>query len=377
MNLWIVNIFIGLAISFLLTGIIIPQILLIAFRKKLFDEPNPRKIHTALVPRLGGIAFMPSIFFSVICVGGFTLLYQPVQYDSIESSWIVQFCFLACSVLLMFLVGIADDLVGVKYRAKFVVQTIAAIFLVIGGLWLDNLHGLLWINEISPIIGYPLTVLVVVFIINAINLIDGIDGLASGLSTIALLFYSIIFYFIGEYLFSLIAAATVGTLIPFYYYNVLGDPTKRKKIFMGDTGSLTIGVILSAMALKTNCLAHTFVEHPANSLIVAFSPLLLPCIDVIRVYFHRILHNRNPFLPDKCHIHHKMMALGIPPHTTMFSLLIISATFIIVNVLVSQYVNINLLVVGEALLWIVGNVLMTKAIHRRERQLKIETPLYD
>ncbi len=304
MNFWLANIIFSLGISILLTGVIIPQILLIAFRKKLFDEPDARKIHTLAVPRLGGIAFMPAIFFSVISVSGFAMLYEPVQFDSVESHWIVQFCFIACSILLMFLVGLADDLVGVKYRAKFVVQIISATFLVLGGLWIDNLHGFLWINELTPYLGIPLTIVVIVFIINAINLIDGIDGLASGLSTIALLFYGIAFFSLGEYLYAMIAAASMGTLLPFYYYNVFGDPGKRKKIFMGDTGALTIGVVLSTMALKMNDIGGTIDDAATNTLVVGFSPLIVPYFDVIRVYFHRIFKHRNPFLPDKCHIHH-------------------------------------------------------------------------
>ena len=118
MDLWLANILFSLGISILLTGVIIPQILLIAFRKKLFDEPDARKIHTSVVPRLGGIAFMPAIFFSIISVCGFAMLYEPLRFNSVESQWVVQFCFIAGAKLLMFLVGRADYLVGVKYRAN-------------------------------------------------------------------------------------------------------------------------------------------------------------------------------------------------------------------------------------------------------------------
>lgn len=377
MDLWLANILFSLGISLLLTGVIIPQILLIAFRKKLFDEPDARKIHTSVVPRLGGIAFMPAIFFSIISVCGFAMLHEPLGFNSVESQWVVQFCFIACAILLMFLVGLADDLVGVKYRAKFVVQIISALMLVIGGLWIDNLHGFMWIHELSPYVGIPLTVVVIVFIINAINLIDGIDGLASGLSTIALLFYGIAFFSSGEYLYAMIAAATMGTLIPFFYYNVFGDPAKRKKIFMGDTGALTIGVVLSTLSLKMNDMGHPLEGLPTNTLVVAFSPLIVPCFDVIRVYFHRIFRHRNPFLPDKCHIHHKFLALGMPQRAAMMSILIVSASFIIINVLVSPYININMLVIIDLFIWIVANVWMTKSIRRREKRLKLNSPLYE
>lgn len=377
MDLWLANIIISLGISILLTGVIIPQILLIAFRKKLFDVPDERKIHTSVVPRLGGIAFMPAIFFSVISVCGFAMLYEATQVNSIEKQWIVQFCFIACAILLMFLVGLADDLVGVRYSAKFIVQIIAASMLVIGGLWIDDLHGFLWIHELHPLIGVPLTVLVIVFIINAINLIDGIDGLASGLSTIALLFYGIAFYSVGEYLYAMIAAASMGTLIPFFYFNVFGDPAKRKKIFMGDTGALTIGVVLSTMALKMNDLTPSIETIHANPLVLAFSPVIVPCFDVVRVYLHRILRRRNPFLPDKCHIHHKILAMGLPQRVTMISILIVSASFIILNVLISPYMNVTILLIIDLGIWTLSNIWLTRAIKKRQSKLQLPTPLYD
>ena len=377
MDLWLANIIFSLGISILLTGVIIPQILLIAFRKKLFDVPDERKIHKSAVPRLGGIAFMPAIFFSVTSVCGFAMLYEPSQSNSIDYQWIVQFCFISCSIMLMFLVGLADDLVGVKYRAKFVVQIISAIMLVAGGLWIDNLHGFMWIHELSPFIGVPLTILVIVFIINAINLIDGIDGLASGLSAIALLFYGIAFYSVGEYLYAMISAAAMGTLIPFFYFNVFGDPEKRKKIFMGDTGALTIGVVLTTMALKMNELPPAVDQVQANPLVLAFSPLIVPCFDVIRVYMHRILKRRNPFLPDKCHIHHKILAMGLPQRVTIISILIVSACFIIINVLISPYMNVTFILIIDLTIWTLSNIWLTRAIKRRQARLHLSTPLYD
>ena len=376
MELWLANIIISLGISILLTGVIIPQILLIAFRKKLFDVPDERKIHTSAVPRLGGIAFMPAIFFSVISVCGFAMLYEAPQANSIENQWIVQFCFIACAILLMFLVGLADDLVGVRYSAKFIVQLISAAMLVIGGLWIDNLHGFLWIYDLHPLIGIPLTMVVIVFIINAINLIDGIDGLASGLSAIALLFYGIAFYSVGEYLYAMIAASAMGTLIPFFYFNVFGDPAKRKKIFMGDTGALTIGVVLATMALKMNNLTPTIENIHANPLVLAFSPVIVPCLDVVRVYIHRILRHRNPFLPDKCHIHHKILATGLPQRVTMISILIVSACFIILNVLISPYMNVTILFILNLAIWTLSNMWLTYIIKRRQEKLKLPN-LYD
>lgn len=371
MEIWLTNILLTFGISVLLTGILIPQILLIAFRKKLFDEPDARKIHTAVVPRLGGMAFMPSIFFAIACVIGIELMTADNVIGIFNVTGTLQMCFIACAMLLMFLVGLADDLIGVRYSAKFVVQIISSIFLVLADLYINNLHGFLWIHEIWTPFGIMLTMLVIVFVINAMNLIDGIDGLASGLGAIALLFYGIAFYSCGEIFYAMLSAAALGTLLPFYYFNVFGDPKKRKKIFMGDTGALTIGVILSTLAIKMSRMEPSADVYNINPLIVAFSPLIVPGFDVVRVYLHRILRRRNPFLPDKCHIHHKIMAMGLPQRITMISILIVSAAFITINVLLSPYINITWIVIGDLLVWTVGNILLSKAIARRNKRLGI------
>lgn len=375
MDIWLLNALAAFIISLLLSGIIIPQILLIAFRKKLFDEVDERKIHKGVVPRLGGIAFMPSIFFSLMCVVGLNIFYENTGVESAFAGNSLQACFISCAMMMMFLVGIADDLIGVRYSAKFIVQIIAAMFIVASGIWINNLHGFFGIWEIHPVLGITLSILVIVFIVNAINLIDGIDGLASGLSGIALLFFGIIFYIVGEEFYAMLSFAVLGTLVPFFYYNVFGNVDSRKKIFMGDTGSLTIGIVLSILSIKMSRLDS--VGNDLNPIVLAFSPLIVPCFDVLRVYFHRIVRRRNPFLPDKCHIHHKLLALGLPSRITMILILLVSATFIAINVLLSLHVNVTILVGADIVVWTVANVMLTNAIHKREIKLKLKEKLYD
>jgi len=364
-------------ISLALAGIIIPQILLIAFRKKLFDVPDKRKIHHGVVPRLGGIAFMPSIFFGIACVIGVSLSFHEGIVSEEFHSNEIQLAFASCALMLMFLVGLADDLIGVKYRAKFVFQIISALFLAIGGVAFYNLHGFMWLHHLPPVAAWTLTILVVVFITNSINLIDGIDGLASGLSAVALMFYGVVFYMIGQHVYAIISFATLGTLIPFFYYNVFGDPERQKKIFMGDTGALTIGIIISMLSIGMSS-DSSLLEYPdINPLVVAFSPLVLPCFDVIRVYLHRIRFHRNPFLPDKCHIHHKFLMLGMPQRRTMVLILMISICFVVVNLLLSPFMNVTFLVMIDLAIYGFGNILLTKVIHNYQKKLKITDGLYD
>lgn len=351
-------------------GILIPQILLIAFRRQLFDEPNERKIHHSLVPRLGGIAFNPVILFSILFVIGVNVAIgnTPLIITSLADVGPLLFGF--CAMLVLYLVGIADDLVGVRYRAKFVIQVLCAIMLIIGGIWIDDFHGILWLGDITAWFGMPFTVVVMVFIINAINLIDGIDGLASGLSAIASLIYGVTFFIIGDYLYAMLAVATMGVLIPFFYFNVFGNAEKRKKIFMGDTGSLTIGIILSLLSIRISmypsdeCIGH------ANPMVIAFTPLFVPCFDVVRVYMRRIRNGKNPFLPDKTHIHHKLLAVGLHQRTAMIILVTGNLLLVVANILLSRYLNVNLLLVLDTLLWIAVNIWLSREAKLRKEKME-------
>lgn len=365
------SIIIGVVVSFLvsvfLTGIIIPKILLIAYRKNLLDIPDARKIHKSGIPRLGGMAFVPSLLFSVCLVTGIFNL--PCCSDLTEvlvsSATARGLCFSVCGLLLLYLVGIADDLVGVLYRAKFVVQLIAAILLVCGGIWINNLDGFCGVFTWSDVCGCMLTLLVAVFFVNAINLIDGIDGLASGLSAVAMAFYGVVFALGGETVNAMIAFATLGTLVQFFYYNVFGNAKMGKKIFMGDTGSLCIGFILTYLSVS---LTHSprLIDSQWNTMVVAFSPMIVPCFDTIRVFFGRIRAGKSPFMPDKTHMHHKLLRLGMSTPKAMINILCISLAFIIVNVLLSPYCNSAILLIGDLAVWTVYHLWLDGRIKRYE-----------
>lgn len=370
MFFWTVNSFLVFLICVLCAGILIPQILLISYRRQLFDVPDERKIHQGVVPRLGGIAFKPVVFFSIVLILGLDLIlgYGDMLGCITEESRALSFGF--CSIMVLYLVGMADDLIGIRYRAKFVVQIACGLMMLAGGLWLCDLHGLFGIRTLPVWIGYPLTVLAVVFVINAINLIDGIDGLASGLCGVATLFYGLIFLSQHEYVYSLLSFATLGVLVPFFYYNVFGDANRGRKIFMGDTGSMTIGMILCLLSIKLlQCGPDTLPVWKANTLVLAFSPLLIPCFDVVRVYFHRVRNGKNPFLPDKNHIHHKLLAAGMPQRMAMMTIVFVSLLFTLCNILLSGYVNVTVLLLMDVTVWTVANVWLTNRLNRMKNDI--------
>ncbi|MDE6335676.1 MAG: undecaprenyl/decaprenyl-phosphate alpha-N-acetylglucosaminyl 1-phosphate transferase [Muribaculaceae bacterium] len=372
---WITDDILTFAISLMLAGIIIPQILLIAFRKKLFDEVDERKIHKGVVPRLGGIAFVPSILFSLALVIGLNLRFGGENVFGEFAESLVPMYFMVCAVLLMFLVGMADDLIGVRYMAKFIVQILSALLICSSGMYVDNLYGFLWMTDLPGWFAFLTTAFVVVFVVNSINLIDGIDGLASGLSTVALVFYAVVFFKGSEFVYSMLASAAVGTLLPFFYYNVFGNAKRQKKIFMGDTGALTTGMILVFCAIAVLHTDSGILVDDYNPVIVAFSPLIIPCFDVVRVYLHRVARHRNPFLPDKSHIHHKLLALGLNQRLALIVIMVWSALFILVNIILSYYFNPTAIVIADILIWSIANIIMSKAIRNRERELNVK--LYD
>ena len=354
-------------ISLLATAYLIPKILLISIRKHLIDQPNARKVPSCVSSRLGGVAFFPAIFFAI---GVTVSVFSRFDTNVMENFMTASFIMVMCACVLLYLIGIADDVVGVSWRIKFVFQIMAAGLVTLSGTWVNNLYGICGIWEISAWVGVPLTIFLIVFVINAVNLIDGIDGLASGLSCVALLFLGILFLYEGKETSSLLAFTTLGALIPFFYYNVFGIAKKRYKIFMGDTGALVIGLILSILTVKFACLVRKEgVEMAYPFIVVSFSVLLVPGFDVIRVVLHRYRMGQPLFLPDKNHIHHKFLALGCSHRKAMFTILALASLFIILNMALCLYININVLIMLDVVLWTALHVWLTSKIKKKREEL--------
>ena len=146
MNEWILIYLGAFTTVATLAGLIIPQILLIAFRKNLFDEVDPRKIHKGVVPRLGGIAFFPSILFALLLLLGICMKVDAAMVVTELKDYIIPFCFIVCGIVMLYLVGMADDLVGVRYLAKFIVQIISACLIAVGTIYFSDLHGFLGLH---------------------------------------------------------------------------------------------------------------------------------------------------------------------------------------------------------------------------------------
>lgn len=343
---------ISLLISIVLSALIIPRILVVAFRKKLFDIPDERKVHSGIIPRLGGISFVPTILFSLAFTTGLRyLIGYEIAIDSLHFI-VPEFYFLVCGLTLLYLSGIKDDLVGLRYRSKFVIQIIAASLIPLSGLWINNLYGLFGIEELTPWLGIPFTILLTVFIVNAINLIDGIDGLASGLSSISLLTLGSLYIYYDQWIYAMLAFSTLGVLLPFFYYNVFGNVDRCKKIFMGDTGSLTLGYILAFLAISYTNNNPERAPYSAGAIVIAFSTLIVPMFDVIRVILVRARNHKGLFDADKNHIHHKFLDMGFSSRKAMICILAMALSFSIINIILASVMNNNILLLADIVVWI-------------------------
>jgi len=331
--------------------VIIPRILVISHKKRLYDVPDARKVHTMPVPRLGGLSFFPVILMSMFLVIGFRLYFWDMDTSSLSFNMLYEYLFLFVGMTLLYLVGVCDDLVGVGYRYKFAVQIAAALLLVLSGNWFDSFGGLFGIYSVPAWMGMPFTVFIVVYITNAINLIDGIDGLASGLCCIALSVLSVIFFLRGQYVYALLAICTLGILMPFWCYNVFGNANRGHKHFMGDAGSLTLGYVISFLIIHMSVTNEVSPTLSNPYMVIAFSTVLVPLLDVIRVVLHRLREHKNPFLPDKNHFHHKLLRTGMRVRMVMVTILGIAVSFIGLNAWLAWQMNITFLLGINLILW--------------------------
>lgn len=348
---------------------LLPIVLRLAARRNLYDTVDQRKIHRGNIPRLGGIVFVPSLGISILSVLALNVILGRFDLTDSFSKDAVPLLFMALSCGIMYISGVADDIFTLRYRVKFIVQIIVGVLLCFGGLWVDNLWGVLGVYNLPEWAGMPLTVLLTVFVINAFNLIDGIDGLCASLSLLAMLSYGVCFLICSDVPGVIFCTAVIGLLLPYLYYNMFGNAGNGTKLFMGDTGSTTLGLMIVALAfrLMNDCADES--PFSANPAILSLAPVMLPCFDVVRVYFVRLKARRSPFLPDRNHIHHRLLDCGLSQHGCLASLLITSAVWCVGNVLLSIWVDINIILILDVLFWLFSTSLLRSRIEARSRTI--------
>lgn len=351
--LLLLTFFLGLAMAIVL----IPVIINVSFKKGFFDKPNDRKVHESNnIPRLGGVCFFPitTFVFTMVLTIGFRMSESWIL--SIFDIHVSHFLYGAACAFILFCLGVLDDIWGVRYRAKFIGQIIAGILLCLSGLWIYNLHGIFGVERIPAYIGFPITIFAIVFITNAINFIDGIDGLASSISLLALVYYMFGFMYFEKYDYALLAMAVAGPVAGFMIYNLFGKPQRHTKIFMGDTGSLFLGFVLSVLGIALNRFAGN--NGVYNPMTLGFAPMLLPCFDVVRVVLVRHRQGHNPFIADKNHIHHKLVSMGMSQHVVLIIVDLLTILFAFLAILLARYINVNLTLILLSVMWIIMHIIL-------------------
>ncbi|MFA6126219.1 MAG: MraY family glycosyltransferase [Bacteroidales bacterium] len=314
--------------------IAIPVIVRICKVKGLTDKPNDRTSHNGSIPSLGGVAI-----FSGVLLGSALLM----PTDHLDDP----FRYIIASTFVLFLVGQKDDILGISWKKKLMAEICASLILIVlGNIRFTSLFGLAGIHEIPPIASLILTLVIFVGIINAFNLIDGIDGLASGTGIVASFLMGSWMYGIGEHGMAVIAWALTGSLIPFFYFNVFGE---KYKLFMGDTGSLMIGLLMGLFAAvicgKELPADHILFMKAAPSVLIAI--LIYPLYDMIRVFTIRIAHGISPFKADRAHVHHLFLDAGYSHRRSTFYILVLNVMAIFFALVLR---NASILVLGLSLL---------------------------
>jgi UDP-N-acetylmuramyl pentapeptide phosphotransferase/UDP-N-acetylglucosamine-1-phosphate transferase len=307
------NIIVTLIASFVITFFAIPVIIQVAKDKKLFDEPGERKIHKVVIPTLGGLGIF----------AGFIIAYLL----GTPSEAAADIRYLAAAFIVIFLLGMKDDVLILSVSKKFIGQVLAAIILYhFAGVQINNMHGFFNVYEIPEAAGLLLTLFTIIVITNSFNLIDGIDGLAGSLGLVTTSLMGVYFFLNGQTGPCIMACAMAGSLLAFLIFNF-----SPAKIFMGDTGSLLLGLVNAILVIKFINLSAEPTSFPNVSdaaPAIGFAILMLPLFDTLRVFTLRLIEGRSPFSPDRNHIHHFLLDLGMSHRQITLTLVGVNLLFI-------------------------------------------------
>ncbi len=348
-----------LSLSFLMAlGIVLaltPHIIHIARIKHLFDEPDERKLHKQKIPRLGGLVVVVGFLFTALFF--------------MDTTVMKEWNYLLCAILVIFAIGFKDDIVGTSPKKKLFAQVFASLLVIhFAHIHLTSLHGLFGIHEIPTWVGYISTVFAVIVITNAFNLIDGINGLLGMIGCTTSVAFGFLFYLMDYQQFALICFTITGALVGFLYYNIT-----PAKVFMGDTGALLLGFIMSILAIKFIELhphvAHHFIEIKAAPA-TAVAILCVPLFDTLRVFTLRALKGKSPFHPDRTHIHHLLIDSGFS-HLKATLTLVVCNVLIITIALVAQDLGNTYLVIFLLSILLVATFFLTKykEFHKQKKQI--------
>lgn len=324
----------SLVLSFLIVWVGVPSVVRMARIKNLYGEPGERDSHTIPTPRLGGTMVFAGVVFSTVLFTGFGT-------DN-------KLKYIIASMIVLFFIGVKDDVVSLSPIKKAIGQLLAALIVVVAAdLRVTCCYGLFGIDELPWLPGVILTTAGIIFIVNSFNFIDGIDGLASGIGLTGSAAMGLWFIYLGDISYGVMAFSLCGALAAFFWFNAY---SKEYKSFLGDTGSMIIGFLLSLFVLRYLEIVneqHQFDPLLATSPSVALSVLFIPLFDAVRICFVRIRRGRSIFMADSNHIHHKVLLLTRSHMKSTYGIVGVNLLFLVVSSLfvsVSNWVLIPLIV---------------------------------
>lgn len=333
----------AILISFFIVLLSTPSFIKVAEIKNLFDEPNEsRKLHRRRTPSMGGIMiFAGTLFAFLIC------------YPSEDISYIK---YLIPSILVMFFIGIKDDIIGTAAVKKLIGHLLVAFIMVLmAEIRITSLYGIFEIREIPDWASISLSIFTYVVIVNSFNLIDGVDGLAGGVGCIASVAFGIWFLLVGSTVDAIIAFSLAGALFGFLRYNFY-----PANIFMGDSGSLTVGLILCVLAIRMIEFNPEQIPSGLISIsrpIFAMTVLSYPLLDTLRIFLVRMARGTSPFAADKNHIHHRLIRLGLNHAQTVVVIYLFNIGLILYSVLLTSLnANYKFILLAVIVLILIGGL---------------------
>lgn len=346
--------------AFTFTYFLLPHIIRIAKKKRLYDLPDGRKLHQIAVPALGGLGVITGTLFSMILWVPFSS-YPTQQY-------------LVCSILILLVVGVKDDIEPIAPIKKLIAQVLASSILVFkSGYQISSLYGVFGIGQLPQWASISFSIFVFIVIINAFNLIDGINGLSASIGMLISFVLGSWFYLVGQLGLALFAFALVGSLIAFLRYNIT-----PARIFMGDTGSLFLGLVCAVFAIQfiemQRLLAPGDWLRLESAPAIAIGILIFPLYDTLRVFVMRLWRGRSPLSPDRNHIHHLMLDLGLTHMQTTLALVCINAIFILLIFWLRHLSTILLLSLTIGLATLLTGLLFFHVRKRRIQAKQIHHP---
>lgn len=306
------NVFLTSSISFIITLLALPAIIRVADEKKLFDLPDARKLHNRPIASLGGVGIFIGVFIAALLF--------------ISSKANPEFQYFFASALVIFFLGLKDDILILSAIKKFLGQLVATAILVhLGNIRIESMHGFLGIYQLPESASLLLSYTTIIVTINAFNLIDGVDGLAGSLGILSTSLFGLYFFMGNMPAYALLAFAMTGSLLAFLIFNY-----HPAKIFMGDSGSLLLGMINAILVIKFISVAGlATVPFPMESAVaIGFAVLIVPLSDTLRVFSIRIFKGRSPFSPDRNHIHHLLLDRGLNHGQVTFFCVALNISFV-------------------------------------------------